>query len=53
MQNRSPQAQKSRFMEAGRRLYDQKDYSRALLAWKKAVQAAKGGPEPSCWLGMP
>jgi tetratricopeptide (TPR) repeat protein len=50
--NRSPQAQKARFMEAGRRLYDQKDYSRAILEWKNAVQFANGDPEPNYWLGM-
>ena len=48
----SPDTQKARFMEAGRRLYDQKDYSRAILEWKNAVQVAKGDPEPSYWLGM-
>ncbi|MGZ3742205.1 MAG: tetratricopeptide repeat protein, partial [Bdellovibrionota bacterium] len=39
-------------METGRRLYDQKDYARAILEWKNAVDLAKGDPEPSYWLGM-
>jgi tetratricopeptide (TPR) repeat protein len=50
--SRSEQAQKTRFMQAGRRLYDQKDYARAILEWKNAVQVATGDPEPSYWLGM-
>jgi tetratricopeptide (TPR) repeat protein len=40
------------FMEAGRRLYDQKDYSRAILQFKNAADIANGDPEPSYWLGL-
>jgi tetratricopeptide (TPR) repeat protein len=40
------------FMEAGRRLYDQKDYSRAILQFKNANDLASGDPEPSYWLGL-
>lgn len=50
--SRSPAAKKARFMEAGRRLYDQKDYSRAVLEWKNAEEIASGDPEPDYWLGM-
>ena len=49
---RSPLARKMQFMEAGRRLYDQKDYSRAILQFKNANDLASGDPEPSYWLGL-
>lgn len=45
-------AKKARFMESGRRLYDKKDYSRAVLEWKNAEAIANGDPEPDYWLGM-
>ena len=50
--SRSPLARKMQFMEAGRRLYDQKDYSRAILQFKNANDLASGDPEPSYWLGL-
>jgi cellulose synthase operon protein C len=43
---------KLRFMEEGRRFYDQPDYRRAIIAWKNAAQIANGDPEPFYWLGM-
>ena len=50
--SRSPAAQKARFMEAGRRFYDQKDYARAILQFKNAVDIAPLDPEPSYRLGL-
>src|SRR5215469_11343554 len=43
---------KLRFMENGRRLYDKRDYARAIIEWKNAVEIANGDPEPYYWLGM-
>src|SRR6516164_9629571 len=43
---------KLRFMENGRRLYDKRDYSRAIIELKNAVDIANGDPEPYYWLGM-
>ena len=48
----TPSAKKARFMESGRRFYDNKDYARAIIEWKNAVAVANGDPEPSYWLGM-
>jgi tetratricopeptide (TPR) repeat protein len=39
-------------MENGRRLYDKRDYSRAIIELKNAVDIANGDPEPYYWLGM-
>jgi tetratricopeptide (TPR) repeat protein len=39
-------------MENGRRLYDKRDYARALIEWKNAAEIANGDPEPYYWLGM-
>jgi tetratricopeptide (TPR) repeat protein len=50
--SRSTVSKKARFMESGRRLYDQKDYSRAVLEFKNAEAVANGDPEPDYWLGM-
>jgi tetratricopeptide (TPR) repeat protein len=50
--NRSPEARKARYLEAGRRLYDQKDYPRAILEFKNAVDVAQRDPEPSYRLGL-
>jgi tetratricopeptide (TPR) repeat protein len=43
---------KLRFMENGRRLYDKRDYTRAIIEWKNAAEIANGDPEPYYWLGM-
>jgi hypothetical protein len=43
---------KLRFLENGRRYYDQRDYSRAIIEWKNAAEIANGDPEPFYWLGM-
>ena len=43
---------KLRFMENGRRLYDKRDYARAIIELKNAVEIANGDPEPYYWLGM-
>jgi tetratricopeptide (TPR) repeat protein len=43
---------KLRFMENGRRFYDERDYARAIIEWKNAVDIANGDPEPFYWLGM-
>ncbi|HEY6343929.1 MAG TPA: tetratricopeptide repeat protein [Bryobacteraceae bacterium] len=43
---------KLRFMENGRRYYDNHDYSRAIIEWKNAAEIANGDPEPFYWLGM-
>jgi tetratricopeptide (TPR) repeat protein len=50
--SQSAGAKKARFMESGRRLYDQGDYSRAVIEWKNAEALANGDPEPDYWLGM-
>jgi tetratricopeptide (TPR) repeat protein len=39
-------------MEAGRRLYDKKDYARAILEFKNAAAIADGDAEPSYRLGL-
>jgi tetratricopeptide (TPR) repeat protein len=39
-------------MENGRRLYDKRDYARAIIELKNAVDIANGDPEPYYWLGM-
>jgi tetratricopeptide (TPR) repeat protein len=50
--SQSAAEKKARFMDAGRRLYEKKDYARAVLEWKNAEAVAKGDPEPDYWLGM-
>jgi tetratricopeptide (TPR) repeat protein len=50
--SRSVVAKKARYMEAGRRFYDQKDYARAILQFKNATDADPLDPEPDYRLGL-
>ena len=50
--SRSPLSRKTRYMESGRRYYDQKDYARAILDFRNATDVAQGDPEPSYRLGL-
>ena len=50
--SRSPLARKMRYMEAGRRFYNQKDYVRAILQFENAARVAPDDPEPEYRLGL-
>src|SRR5690242_2988051 len=48
----SPEARSAKYMVAGKRFLEKKDYSRAILAFKNAVQAVPNNAEPYYQLGV-
>src|SRR5512132_2250682 len=49
---RSPEAKEARFLKAGKEQYQRKDYNRAILQFKNAIQAMPKDPEPYYQLGL-
>jgi len=50
--SRSPEQREARFLELGKKLSQKKDYVRAGLEFRKAIQAAPGDAEPYYQLGL-
>jgi tetratricopeptide (TPR) repeat protein len=50
--SRSPQQREARFMELGKKLLAKKDYARAGLEFRNAIQAAPADAEPYYQLGL-
>src|SRR4051812_30716781 len=48
----SPQAKAARFIKAGKAQFEKKDYSRAVLQFRNAVQATPADPEAYYQLGL-
>ncbi len=48
----SPQAKEARFLERGKKQFQRKDYARAILEFKNAVQAMPQDAEPYYQLGL-
>ncbi len=49
---RSPQAKEAKFLESGKKQLEKKDYTRAILEFKNAVQVMPKDAEPHYQLGM-
>lgn len=50
--SRTPEARLARFMAAGQRHFEKKDYARAILDFQNAVRLAPTNPEPYYRLGL-
>lgn len=50
--SRSPQARAARFLEQGKKRFQQRDYARAILQFKNAAQALPNDAEPYYQLGL-
>jgi tetratricopeptide (TPR) repeat protein len=49
---RSPQAKETAFLETGKKYFEKKDYARATLEFKNAIQVMPKDPEPYYQLGL-